>query len=137
MGGIGSAGRQAWSGHCVTLAGLRCSVRRHAPKQNAHLKWAFWAQLALPGKWLREKDLNLYDLWVMSPTSYQTAPSRGKGSSVTYSALLGSETADNRDWAIDELNQGHGRVIANPKAHFQDTGVASGTRLEAGAELVE
>ena len=39
--------------------------------------------------------------------------------------------------ALDQFHEGHGGVVAHAEAHLQDTGVATRTLCEAGAQLVE
>src|SRR6218665_2952737 len=81
------------------------------------------------------------DLWVMSPTSYQTVRWGGKG--VLWSGFLllfsvcriiffGSHAG-----TIDQFDQGHGGVVTHAETHLQDPGVATGTQPKVGAQNVE
>ena len=72
----------------------------------------------------------------MSPTSYQAAPSRGKGMILLhlsgidgcFSGVVG---------AFDQFHQGHGRVVTHAETHFQNAGVAARARFEARAQHIE
>ena len=87
----------------------------------------------------------------MSPTSYQTAPPRGKNESIPcYAALilknlklklrqlhLRGRRLIGHIRTINQFNQSHGCVVANAVTHFQDACVTTGALVKAGAEVCE
>ncbi len=73
----------------------------------------------------------------MSPTSYQTAPSRGKSASIPGFQALSEVSSVFFFGTLDQLDIRHGRVVAHAEAHLQDARVAARAGLEARAQFVE